>query len=312
MRKKELLLISLIIFFLPLELLFLYQKDAFQKEDYFVAGIKESFADVKVSAFVGEFRFSLWGYTSPNALVSFSGQGIYEETQSDKTGYFEFKNRFSPFSPNEACLQAKDKTGRLTSPVCLPPFPVKTNVSIGPVIMPPTLSLDKNEYFVGDEVVLKGETLPKSKIVLSMFNKPNKTLNLLSFKNFIKPVEAFSLPKIEIQSDEKGNFSVGLPSSQAETFRLFSQVRYQDTNSQNSLTLTLKIKDLWMIILDFFFFIFFWLKNHLLEVLIAFQIGALLIYYFKLFHLWQTKKITAIVLKEKQPLVLVEKSLVKV
>jgi len=122
-----------------------------------------------VSAFIGDARFTLFGYTSPFARVIIQGQGIYDETRSDETGYFIFENRFSPLSPREACLMSVDSQGRVTQPVCLPPFDVRKNVTIGPVILSPTLSVNSHEYVVDEYGVLSGETVPNSDVTLAFF-----------------------------------------------------------------------------------------------------------------------------------------------
>jgi len=164
------LLLTVLLTLLPLQLGFLYLKNPPQSPGT-VAGITAQAADVENSVSIGEFRFSLFGYTSPLAQVTFEGLGIFDQTTADDKGYFQFNNRFSPFSSREACLSSKDQFGRLSSPLCLPPFPVNYNVSIGPVIMPPTVSLDKKDYFMGDEVVLSGQAVPNTDVKLSVFTK---------------------------------------------------------------------------------------------------------------------------------------------
>lgn len=294
MTKKSFLIILLFLIAIPFQLSYLY---LFKNQDKSsVAGLKTESFSINNSLFIGEFRFTLFGYTSPNAVVSLNGQGINDQTISDSTGYFEFANRFSPFSPSEACLSAKDQFGRISSPVCLPPLPTETNITIGPVIIPPTLSLDKNSYFTGDEVILSGQTIPDSKVNLSIFTRPT---NLLS-KSIIKPVEAFSIPKLTATSDSLGNFSIALPSSSAQNYRLFAQVDYQDLPSANSLTLSLKIQPIWMIIIKFFGFLWNIIKDRLLELIILLEIIALISYYLKILIDYHTKY--AIVLRNKYPL----------
>ncbi len=265
------LLLTVLLVLIPLQLGFLYLKTPRQSSGT-VAGINQT-ADVENSVSIGEFRFSLFGYTSPLAQVTFEGMGIFDQTTSDDKGYFQFNNRFSPFSSREACLSSKDQFGRLSSPVCLPPFPVNYNVSIGPVIMPPTVSLDKLNYFVGDEVVLSGQTIPDSEVNLSMFTKEQDFRGFLAdFHGLVKSVEAFSIPLLSAKSDVKGNFSISLPSSQAQNYRLFTQVDFQDEPSTNSLNLFLQILPVWMIILKFFLFLFSLIKPRLLEILIVAEI----------------------------------------
>ena len=185
--------------------------------------------------------------------------GIFDQTTADGKGYFQFNNRFSPFSKREACLSSKDQFGRLSSPVCLPPFPVDYNVSIGPVIMPPTVSLDKKDYFMGDQVMLSGQAVPNTEVKLSVFGDNKNKFEARSTKietnsnfkirilkiisdfgfrissfAFIKPVEAFTFPELTAKSDDKGNFSVNLPSSNPEKFRLFAQTDFKKSISPKS------------------------------------------------------------------------------
>ncbi len=264
---------------------------------------KSTAKNVEVSLSIGEYRFTLFGYTSPQALVTISGMGIFDQTYADSKGYFIFKNRFSPFSPREACLTAQDKFGRLSSPLCLPPFPTSYNAKIGPVIMPPTLSLDKNNYYVGDEIILSGQTIPNTQVDLSMFTQTNRSspFRINPLFGLIKSVEAYSLPKMEIKSDEKGNFSVALPSSSSQTFRLFAKTNYLKSYSPQSRKLTLKVLPIWMILFYFLLTIFELIKSHLLELIIFLQTIVLIIYLLR--HKLKPKML-AIVKREKMAIIL--------
>ena len=91
------LLFTIFLVLLPLQLGFLYLKTPL-KSSGTVAGIKIYQSSIENSVFIGEHRFSLFGYTSPFALVTFEGMGIFDQTTANKVGYFEFNNRFSPFS----------------------------------------------------------------------------------------------------------------------------------------------------------------------------------------------------------------------
>lgn len=262
------LLITFLLVIIPLQLGFLYLNNP-SEQPGIVAGINNVATDHIVnSAYIGEFRFSLYGYTSPFAIVTFEGMGIFDQTTANDTGFFSFNNRFSPFSKREACLTAKDQLGRLSSPVCLPPFPVDYNVSIGPVIMPPTVSLDKTNYFMGDHVMLSGQAVPNTDVKLSIFGDESKTSKLA----LIKPVEAFTFPQLTAKSDDKGNFSINLPSSTPNKFRLFGQTDFLKSVSSNSVKLSLDILPVWMIIIKFFLFLLSLLKPRLLEILILAEI----------------------------------------
>lgn len=163
----------LIIFGLLITVLVIFQALTYRLEQRSPTIAKEAQQDINVSAFVGDHYFTLYGYSSPMAQVTFDGLGIYDQTTADNKGYFEFKNRFSPLSPREACLTAKDQLGRLTAPVCLPPFPTSYDANIGPVIMPPTVSLNSSptggNYYVGDEIVLSGQTVPNTAVDFSVY-----------------------------------------------------------------------------------------------------------------------------------------------
>ncbi|MEK7597782.1 MAG: hypothetical protein AAB441_04020 [Patescibacteria group bacterium] len=300
-------LLTLLLVLLPLQLGFLYLKTPSQSPGT-VAGITNSVS-------IGEFKFSLDGYTSPNALVTFEGMGIFDTTTADDKGYFQFNNRFSPFSKREACLSSRDQFGRLSSPVCLPPFPVNYNISIGPVIMPPTVSLDKKDYFMGDQVMLSGQAVPSTDVKLSVFGDDGNKSEALNYKSqiltsvipaeagiqtkiswipffkgmtslfgawnlkfrisdfaLVKPVEASTFPLLDIKSDSKGNFSINLPSSSPEKFRLFAQTDFKKSISANSVKLSLEILPVWMIIVKFFLFLFSLIKPRLLEILIIAEI----------------------------------------
>lgn len=266
-------LLGLFLVFLPLQFSFLYLKDPLGLLGA-IAGIQnQQSADVDVFAFIGDHHFSLYGYTSPKALVTFEGMGVFDQTTADDKGYFQFNNRFSPFSQREACLSSKDQFGRLSSPLCLPPFPVNYNVSIGPVIMPPTLSLDKQDYFIGDEVILSGQAVPNTEVKLSVFGKDKDSRGLIAdFHGLVRPVEAFTFPELVAQSDSKGNFSINLPSSNPEKFRLFAQTDFEKSVSPNSVKLNLEILPVWMIIIKFFLFLFYLIRPRLLEITIIVEI----------------------------------------
>ncbi|GIW64537.1 MAG: hypothetical protein KatS3mg092_0470 [Patescibacteria group bacterium] len=314
MRKKYFLIIISLLIIIPLQLAYLYLKD---NNNGNVAGIKTYNNEVLNSVSIGDYRFTLFGYTSPFAEVTFSGQGIADQTTADEKGFFEFENRFSPFSPHEACLSAKDQFGRISSPVCLPPFPTQYNVTIGPVIMPPTISLDKNIYFIGDQVILTGQTIPDTDVNLSIFTQSSNNIisNIISKFQFPKLVEAFSLPKLLIKSDEKGNFSISLPSSTAQNFKLFTQAVFKNNQSPNSIFLKLKIEPIWMIILRFFLFLWLFLKSRLLETIIILEIIALLAYFFNIcFHPYYLipKKRSIVLYEEKLPEILEKYSIEKV
>ncbi len=229
---------------------------------------------VTVSLTIGQYHIRLYGYSSPKAQITIEGTGIYDQTYADNNGYFEFTNLFSPFVPKETCLTAKDQFGRVTTPVCLPPFPTDYNISIGPVVMPPTLSLNNEYYFVGDQVVLSGQGIPSTNVNLSTFIDEKKSvLNYLAKFNpgdlIVKPVEAVTFPKVTAKTDSKGNFSVAIPSNHPEFYRLFAQSEFKNQQSPRSLTLNTKILPIWMIIIQFLLLLLNLIKGRFVELLVT-------------------------------------------
>ena len=227
------------------------------------------------------YRFKLFGYSSPGALVNIQGMGIFDQTYAKDDGYFEFNSQFSPFSPREVCLFSRDKFGRLSNPLCIPPFPTDYDVIVGPVILPPTLSFDKNDYFLGDEIILSGQSIPNTELDFAVFiDEKRSFINYFVRKlNPIKSTYALTFPNLKTASDENGNFSLSLPSSNPEFFRVFAQTSYDNNLSPKSNTLNLNVLPIWMIIIKFFLFLFSLLKTRLLEILILAQILALFIYF---------------------------------
>ena len=273
------------LFFLPFLLFsfygFYFFKNLKSESQNNISGIKTTADTSLVSATIGEHRFTLFGYTSPFAVVTFSGLGIFDQTTADENGYFIFKNRFSPFSPREACLTVQDQFGRLTSPLCLPPFPVDYNVEIGPVIMPPTLSLNKNEYWVGDEVVLTGQSIPNSQIDLSFFPQKKLSPSIAFFAKIFSSVLAESPNQLQGYTDEKGNFSINLSLSQAQKIKLFTRVNFEEKSSPESRKLTVNILPWWMIIFKIFGLIFSLIKSRLLEFIILVEIVIISLFFLR-------------------------------
>lgn len=272
MIKKVFLFFKLtLILVIPFQLIFLYGKNS--NDLGTVAGIQnQQTNEVKVTATIGDSHLDLFGYTSPQALVTLEGMGILDHSYADEDGYFQFSTLFSSKSSREACLISKDPLGRMSSPVCLPPFPAGNNVSVGPVIMPPTVSLNSQNYYMGDQVILSGQTIPNTEVNLSMFGDDKKTTNFA----LIRPVEAFTFPELIIKSDSKGNFSINLPSSNPKKFRLFAQANFMKSISANSISLNFDILPIWMVIIKYFLLLTSLLYPRLLEIVVIFEIYYIL------------------------------------
>ncbi|MFN4213043.1 MAG: hypothetical protein ACK4FL_03740, partial [Microgenomates group bacterium] len=91
----------------------------------------------------------------------------------------------------------------------------------------------------------------------------------------------FAFPKFTAKSDSEGNFSIILPSSSSQTFRLFAQTNYLENSSPESRKLTVRILPWWMIIFELFLMLFKIIKSRLLEFIILLQIVGLVIYFLR-------------------------------
>jgi hypothetical protein len=275
---KKLLIIGLfMIFFLAISYGF---KERIKKDRSF-ASTRSINPSVSVDAYIGEFMFTLFGYTSPYALVTIEGMGIYDQTYSDKTGYFEFHNRFSPQNPREACLTSQDQLGRITSPTCIPPFPTKYNVHIGPVLLPPTVSLNAQNYYQGDEVKLSGQAIPSTELTFSTFIDERRSFFSYIASLLVPSVSAYTFPQLTSKTDEKGNFSLSLPSSHPEFFRVFTQASYQNGQSPESVKLNIKIYPVWMVIIHLFMLLWSIIKSRLLEIIIIGELIAIIVFFLR-------------------------------
>lgn len=237
-----------------------------------------------VGAIVGKYRFSLFGQTSPKAKVTLLGQTVKAGAVADVQGNFVF-SRPSPLFAQEVCLIARDSEKRISPPVCLPPFPVNYDTNIGPVLMPPTLSTDKGDYYVGEEGFLTGQTLPETDVNLIFF-KDERLSFLDSFAiglRFIEPVEAYAIPNLKIRSDKKGFFSISIPTSQRANFNFFAQGETDGSPSPKSFTLNIRILP-WLT-RQFYSLLsaFSPLKSHFWEIFLFWLLLILTVYLIKRF-----------------------------
>ncbi len=250
--------------------------------------------EAQISANIGiAARFTIFGYTSSNALVSLEDIGLKEETRADKAGFFLFTNLKIPkgrkISP---CLTAQDSFGRVSSPVCLPPIQNKPG-TIGPILLPPTLSVNKNFFFAGDKIIISGQTIPNSTVNLSFFKQ--KDLPELSLA-LAKPALALGKRSVEAYSDEKGNFTFVLQTSDAQKMKIVSSARFQESPSPQSTRLTIKIYPWWMMIILFFKAWTEVAKKHVLEIILLLElITVVYLAYRKLFSPSEIAKCRAIV-----------------
>ncbi|MEK7528060.1 MAG: hypothetical protein AAB574_03545 [Patescibacteria group bacterium] len=170
---------------------------------------------VTVSAAIPENRLTIFGYTSPLSRVEISNPTIFSVTYSQPDGYFTFDRIIVPKNTGEYCLQSKDDSLRSTPPLCLPaPPPTNTLTDIGPIVLAPTLSLEKS---------------PNAQLISSGQSVPNSTLTLYFFQTEKRPAltkaaNAIGLPQLTTTTDSDGHFSLNLPNQYVSDFRYFATV----------------------------------------------------------------------------------------
>jgi hypothetical protein len=121
---------------------------------------------------------------------------------------------------------------------------------------------------MGDQVILSGQAVPNTEVNLSMFGNNEKTSSFA----LIRPVEAFTFPELKVKSDSKGNFSINLPSSNPNRFRLFAQANFMKSVSTNSINLNFDVLPVWMVIVKYFLFFLSLIYPRLLEIVVLIEI----------------------------------------
>lgn len=236
--------------------------------------------EVTVSASIGEGRLTLFGYTSPHALVQLGGRQIAEEVIAEENGFFFFDRLFLP-KPNpqypELCLNSIDTQSRISFPNCLPPLPTGPfNMSVGPVLLPPTFTLTKGSFLPKEQIVVSGLTIPRSKVMIFLANDATKKS---LFSRLVPETFAYNLPQYQTQADQNGRFEFNLPTIKKSNWKIFAGALWQNSPTPKSNTLNFKIQSwwewLWLVITNVFgAFLrltkpYLWLVVILLEIIMA-------------------------------------------
>ncbi len=250
--------------------------------------------DVNVSANIGEGILEIFGYASPNALVILEGRGIYEETTSDKNGYFLFKNRRIRIRSQEVCIRAFINSAASSQPVCFP-IPAKKYIRIGPIILPPIVSMNKLSYAISDFAVIQGSAVPNTAIKVKFFSTDTEDIG----------TSGISLPELSTQSTSDGNFSINIPSNIDQRLRFYAQTTYDDIDSGKSTTLTVDIFPLWLRLLHITGKSLRNMKEVLSLVIIILELGFLIWFFFV-----RTKKKHELMIVENELMVAEQGSLV--
>ena len=207
--------------------------------------------NVNVSAAIDDNRVFIFGFTSPNSRVELSNIKVFDVTYSKDNGYFEFDRIILPKDPGELCLLAADDNSRHTNPVCIPP-PPPTNylTNIGPIILPPTLTIDSNSVKANSTTAASGQSIPFSDISIYLYQVDSHAPVIP------RPVQAFGLPIFTTRTDQQGNYDLNIPTSLSSDYRLFSTVLFATLPSpkSNTITYALPTAQNIVVIIPLFFF----------------------------------------------------------
>ncbi|MGI5840747.1 MAG: hypothetical protein ACOX6N_00790 [Patescibacteria group bacterium] len=201
---------------------------------------------VTVSGYIGKNQVTINGYTTPDSRVELSSPRVFDVAYSNSEGYFEFDRSFLPENPSDLCLTSIDNSSRRSHPVCIPPPPESNFITeIGPILLPPTLSLDADQIKPNSTALASGQSIPESTVNIYLYQIDSQA------PTFPKEAQAFSLPQFTVATDSSGNYSFSLPTSYASNYRLFAAAIHNSSNTPKSNTLTYNLPTL---------FYLFWLQ----------------------------------------------------
>lgn len=187
---------------------------------------------VNVNARIENTTITVFGYTCKKCKVEMSNPYIYAATYSDNKGFFLFDKTIIPKKFADICFVSTDKQGLQSPPTCIASPPAtQYHTDIGPLLLAPTISLNKSNITPYDTILSQGQGIPNSTVQIHLFkNKDNAIL-------IPKEAQAYSLPILTLQADSEGNFNFNIPTIYQTNFRLFASSIYLDSTSPKSNTL---------------------------------------------------------------------------
>ncbi|QQG41611.1 MAG: hypothetical protein HYV90_05665 [Candidatus Woesebacteria bacterium] len=195
---------------------------------------------ITISATVGTPMLKLWGYGAPNSKIELNGDRVSDFAYTRADGYFEFPKIYLPTPTGEVypelCLTGIDQTGRSTPPTCIPDLPAnESSFDIGPVIMPPTLSLEEGVTTQALQTGASGITIPNSEVKIVLAE--DSSTNIGKF-DIVREARAYYIPNYTVKSDKQGYFSFNMPDASPKTWHVFAITKYsQGASSPKSNTL---------------------------------------------------------------------------
>lgn len=225
-------------------------------------------ASTVITASIEVNRVTIYGYTSPNSKTELSNSQVYSQTYSNDIGYFIFDKILLPKENlSDLCLTSTDNNSRLSTPVCFPPPPATNyHTDIGPILLPPTITLSESQIDPNSTVTTSGQAIPNSQVSIS-FYKVND-----SGQSFVKSAFAYSLPSVTATTDELGNFSLNLPTAYSSDYRLYATTKFNDNYSPKSNTLIYILPSLFYLFLQQYPFIKYLIPLIIIALIITFYL----------------------------------------
>jgi hypothetical protein len=180
---------------------------------------------------------TIYGYGPVNSEVTLKGFGVSQKVISDDDGLFRFSEIYSlSITYPELCVQAIDQQNRTTQPSCIPALPNDSLIplEVGPILLSPTISISESRVKEGESAVLSGQTTPNTKVNIYLSKKEGATTKI----SIVKNANAYTLPTVEILSNEKGEYEVSLPTGDFAEYKLFASTKFGEYLSAKSNTLT--------------------------------------------------------------------------
>lgn len=200
--------------------------------------------NVIISATIGIPKMTLWGYGPAGSIIELSGVGVEQEIMSQPDGYYSFDLVYLPDATTfpELCVTAIDRAKNATPPTCIPPIGQGNYFfDVGPVILPPTISLGAPQTNPGSQVSAQGSTIPNSVIDIKLA-RPEEKQGILGLR-IVEHVLAFYIPSYSVLSDARGEYSFNMPIEEGVTWRVFAITEY-GAGSKSPKSNTLKFETL--------------------------------------------------------------------
>jgi len=220
-------------------------------------------ASTSITASIAENRVTIFGYTSKKSRVEVSSPKVFAVTYSDQKGYFIFDKILLPKNPSDLCLISFDNNNRSTHPICIPPPPpTNYHTDIGPILLPPTISLEKDKINPNSTVNTSGQAIPNSIVDIHFYKVKDSALS------FPKEAYAYSLPSVTATTDSEGNFSLNLPTAYSSDYRLYASAKFDNDYSPKSNTLVYVLPSLFYLFLQRYPFLYYLIPISLLLTII--------------------------------------------